>query len=327
MDQACNTLAGTSMVSTALDPVVLRQHLEVRLSIPAGWGALGAVEVQVLKSHRNRSTAAILFHTATGPHTVIGKVYREDRSDVYRAMEAIAGAGFGPKTEFSIPQPIAYVPELKLLLQENVDGVRAKDIFVSGNDHERAEAAERCALWLARFHAAAPRLGPVLAMDRYFRSLHEWSQRIATAGEPLAEQAACLVGRMKAMASRLGRIEMCAGHGSYCHAQIIMQNGRTVTYDWDGYDVADPSRDVALALGRLAMRQLGSMHALAAAAGIFRQTYRNASRCEIEPSLPFYKAGACLKIAKFEISRPACPSRQAVIEAMLDEGFRSLEAC
>src|SRR5919197_1030323 len=66
---------------------------------------------------------------------------------------------FGPEQEVSIPEPLAYVPELRLLLQEKVDGPRAKEIFLADDERRRVDASVRSARWLARFHAIAPRSG------------------------------------------------------------------------------------------------------------------------------------------------------------------------
>ena len=76
-------------------------------------------------------------------------------------MEGIRETGFGPRDEFSIPQPVGYLPSLRLLLQEKVEGPVASEVFKNGDERSRAEGAERCALWLAQFHARAPKVGPV----------------------------------------------------------------------------------------------------------------------------------------------------------------------
>src|SRR5207249_5245596 len=64
--------------------------------------------------------------TATGVHTLIGKVYDTDVVGIFQAMERIAQAGFVPAAEFSIPEPIAYLAPLYFLLQEKVEGRLAK---------------------------------------------------------------------------------------------------------------------------------------------------------------------------------------------------------
>ena len=215
--------SGIRTLPAVLDPIELGKYLDFLSFPPWNWGDLRDIQVQALKTgHRNRCVVEILLQTTNTLHPLIGKFYDQDRSDVYRAMERIARAGFGPKAEFSIPEPLAFLPALNLLLMEKVQGVRAKESFVGGNERDRAEAAERCALWLARFHTVAPRSGPILDPNRYLLSLEQWSGRIAELGEPLADKVGRLLERLKAGASMLGPIEMCAGHGSYCHAQIIL---------------------------------------------------------------------------------------------------------
>jgi hypothetical protein len=103
--------------------------------------------------------------------------------------------------------------------------------------------------------------------------------------------------------------------------------GRTVTIDWDGYDVADPTRDVArfiVALKRLALSRLGSVRALDAVADAFAQTYAAVGRPEVAARLPCYEAAICLQIAA-NMARRQRPHWCMKVETMLDEGLRLLE--
>jgi len=73
----------------------------------------------------------------------VGKVYASDGADVYPAMQRISEAGFSADAEFSIPEPLAFLPQLHLLLQEYVQGRLAEDFFVTGEDCQCAFAADR----------------------------------------------------------------------------------------------------------------------------------------------------------------------------------------
>ena len=126
-------------------------------------------------------------------------------------------------------------------------------------------------------------------------------------------------------ASANGR-ELCAGHGSYNCNQIILAADRTITFDWDSYDVADPCRDVArftVALQRLAFKYLGSIRALDPAVEVFLNTYKTLSPFEVDANLAWYRALTCLRLAKYEANRPVCTFREG-IEALLSEGLRVL---
>ena len=305
-------------LSAVLNPLELGEHLHQFL--PSQTKALKHLEVRILRYHAGkRCVVEITLRTSEGPYSLIGKVYARDRSDVYQLMEKISRAGFGPCDEFSIPQPTAYLPELHLLLQERVEGPRATESFLSENESERTAVAERCARWLARFHAIAPRMEPIFHLGSYLRSIDRWFRRLALPGQPFADKATQLFERLEIAASKLHGIEMCATHGSYNHSQLILAQGRTVTFDWDKSGLADPSRDVArfvIALRRLALRRLGSFRALDAAAEVFLKTYLSRSRPEALANLRFFVAAVCLQLAESDVYRR---------EVTLEEGHRILE--
>src|SRR5437899_1290380 len=255
---------GIPTLEQALDPGVLRECLPEVL--PSEWRAIRDVQLQVLRHQpgKGRCTFEITLGTASGSRSLIGKVYAEDRSDVYRAMEKIVRAGFGPEEEFAIPRPVAFLAPLRLLLYEKAPGTSTKVLILSPNESVRVLAAERCARWLARFQAMAPRSGRVVRPRDQLISLEGWWRCLADLGGSLADKASRLFEQLKATALALGSIEMCAGHGMYTCSQVLLVEGRTVTIDWDSYRVAEPSHDVArmlIYLKRMGFK-FGSIHAL-----------------------------------------------------------------
>ena len=285
-------------LSAVLNPLELANYLSAVL--PSTWGMLGDVEVRVLKlKPGKRCTVDIILQTTTGKHALIGKVYAEDCSDVYRAMKQISQAGFGAGAEFSIPQPFAYIPELQLLLQEKVHGPLAKEIFLAGGERDRTRAAERCARWLAHFQAQAPLSGRVFVLTH--KRMESWVRPLTKPNGPLADKARLLLKRLEIASAALDRDETCACHGAYGHHQIILTETRTATFDWDGYCVADPTWDVAqfiIKLQQLGLKSEGSRNALAAAVDCFYKIYTVTSRFKVAKRLPFYKAAHCLKQAR-----------------------------
>src|SRR5205085_12702373 len=108
---------------------------------------------------------------------------------------------------------------------------------------------------------------------------------------------------------------------------VLLAGDRTVTVDWDGYDVADPARDAArfiIALERLALGRLGSIRALDAAADVFKETYVAVGRPDVVAGLPFYKAATCLQLAAYGVYHKVFHWREQVA-TMLDGGLRILE--
>jgi phosphotransferase family enzyme len=320
---------GLAALSEVFDPAALANHLR---GVCLGQWNGGTVEevrvLRVLKHHvGKRCTLEIGWRGKSDWHFLIGKVYREDRPDILAAMERIQQAGFGPQDEFSIPRPLAYVPWLRLFLQEKVEGQVAKETFKTGDEQSRAAAAKRCALWLARFHALAPKAGPVFDSDRCLNLTREWARRIAKLGGRCAAKAGRLLEWLEDAGAALHPVEKPAGHASYSPAQVILAQGRTVTFDWDGYDVADPARDVArflVALRRLALGRLRSIRALDETADVFLKTYCRVGPLEADRNLRFFMADACLTLAAHDFARPGI-HWQDKGEAMLDEGIHIVE--
>jgi aminoglycoside phosphotransferase (APT) family kinase protein len=315
-----------SALSEVLNPLELCKHLSPVL--PSRWGFLRDIELQILKHHRGkRCVLEITMQGTSRRYKVIGKVYAADRSDVFRVMKRLTQNGFGPEEEFSIPQPLAYLPSIRLLVYEKVKGPRAKDIFSAGNHQSRVTAAERCALWLARFHATEPDSERIVTLSDELIGVERWVKQIADSGYPLEDQARRLYKQLEAAASILNGVEAYAGHGSYSSDQIILAEGRTVTIDWDGYNVADPARDVAkfiIELRRLAMSRFGTIRALDAIAEVFRQTYLGASKFKTTVKLPYYEAATCLKAAG-RLAQRHPHHWYKKVEAFLNEGLRILE--
>ena len=131
---------------------------------------------------------------------------------------------------------------------------------------------------------------------------------------------------LKEAAAGLGRIELCPGHGTYTPGQVLLDGGRTITIDWDTYEMADPCRDVArfvVEIKRNALKHFGSLHACARAAGIFVKTYFAAAHAAITPNLAFHEAAICLERAKHDRDKQVQGWQQKA-ELMLDEGVRIL---
>ncbi len=314
------------MLQKACDPVVLGECLPEVL--PSEWGTIRNVRLKVLRHRpgKGRCTFEVTLGTTRGCYSLIGKVYAADRLDVYQAMEEIRRAGFGSEDEFAIPRPVAFLAPLRLLLYEKVPGTRCLALILSPNESDRALAAERCARWLARFHAIAPRLGQVFCLSDQLISLEGHWRCFADNGFPFADKAGRLFDQLKATALGLGATEMCAGHGMYTCGQVLLFEGRTVTVDWDTYKVADPSHDVArmlVYLKRMGLKHLGSVHALDGAAEVFLKTYVATGRSYVRAHLAFQKAALCLEGAKRDVVKQTRERRERA-EAMLDEGLRIL---
>jgi hypothetical protein len=317
-----------------LDPVVLSKHLRgVSLCNLGGRPVTEVNVLGVLKHHIGKRCALeVALRTEYGWHSLVAKIYRKDRSDVFQAMQAIQQSGFGSRDEFSISQPVAYLPSLRCLLQEKVEGTAADEILKTADEPSRAAVAERCARWLARFHALAPKTGPISRPQDYIKSksmLRCW-RKIARLDGPFGQKAAHLFHRIEDASAALRDVELRPGHGSYNAAHVYLSKDRTVTIDWDWHDFSDPARDVArflYTLRRWAVDQLGSIRALDGTAEVFLRTYMAEGVPDAEKNRSFFEAATCLTLAMRHLfeGRESWQEKRDKADAMLDEGLRVLD--
>jgi aminoglycoside phosphotransferase (APT) family kinase protein len=314
-------------LEAVLNPVKLSQGLCEYL--PSHFKGIAEPRVRVLRHHvGKRCVVEIALQTTEGPLWLVGKVYSRNHSHVFQLMKAISKAGFGPKDKFSIPQPVAYVLNLELLLQQKVEGRPSTESFLSEEESMPRATAERCALWLAKLHTAGPRVGTSFGLDRHLSQIQQWFSRVLLSESSLAGKAVALFDGLARLAASLRDNEMVPVHGDYTHHQVMLDGGRTLTTDWDNYAVGDPARDVAhflVGLQRFGLRSGGSLKAMDIPGEIFLQTYVAARGCHVLRSLPFQKAAACLEHAKHDVHKRAYGWRERA-EEMLNEGLRILTA-
>jgi len=319
---------GIPTLAAVLDPAVLARQLSPLSLHEWRWDTSQAIRVRVLRWKKaSRCTFEIALKTPSGWQELIGKVHAEGRSDIFHAMKTIRQAGFDSEEGFAIPRPVAFLKPLRLLLYEKVPGTRAMEFIQNPTGSSDVLAAERCAKWLARFQAIGPRLGRVYRVDNHLDSLFQWSRSLVDLGSPFAGRATRLFEQLKAAAQGLGTIELRPGHGTYTPSQVLLDEGRTVTIDWDTYEVSDPWRDVArflVEVKRSALKHLGSIDAYDRANEAFLQAYVSAARSDLTPRLAFHEAAICLERAQHDVEKQSRDWSQKA-EAMLDEGLRILE--
>lgn len=322
---------GISTLAEVFDPMALAKHLRSVSLYECNEGGVKEVQIiRVLRHHLGRRcTLEIRLRTAAGWHSLIAKIYRKNRSDIFQAMQGIQQSGFGPKDDFSIPQPVAYLSSLRCLVQEKVEGTPADEIFRTGDEQSRTAAAERCALWLARFHALAPKVGPISQPYDHINSnsMRRCSREIGKQGGSLADRAAQLLQRLENASTSLRAVELRPGHGSYSAAQVILAQGRTAGFDWDRFCVADPAHDAGRFLAALrhwALDRLGSIRALDGAAKVFTKSYLAAGQPNAEGNLRFFEAAGCFKWTKHILCHGA-PHWRDNADAMLAEGLAVLD--
>lgn len=330
LDMSSLVDSGIDTLREVLDPAALKSQLNTLPECSVSWGTVHDVSLRPLKWHKGRRcTLEVSFRTDIGPCQLIAKVYAKDRLDVHQAMDEMWRGQFGRSAQFSIPRPMAYVPSLRLHLEEKLIGKSIKEVFLAGEEKKQIEAAESAALWLAHFHQWAPHSGPPAAPSLEFTRMERWAGRFRELGGTLAANAQLLFERLAAAFSTLGQAELCAGHGSFSPDHVFLAGHRVLTIDWDGMDAGDPARDTArfvVAMHRLAVGRMGSADALHLPARSFLSAYTKIRGSAILPRLPYFRAATCLRLAKYGAFHHRVSRWDEKVAAMLLEGLRVLDA-
>src|SRR3989449_10610336 len=103
----------------------------------------------------------------------------------------------------------------------------------------------RSGRWLARFHAASPRLGNVADLGAEFVRYRYWTDRVTDFGEPLASKSERLFEELNTAAPTLAAIEGCGGPGSFIPDPVILSGAPTGAIRLGEDDGGDPPREVA----------------------------------------------------------------------------------
>lgn len=322
--------AEITTLQKVLNPAILGKELTILPERSVTWSTVHDTTFRPLKWHKGkRCTLEISFRTDNGPCQLIAKVYAKDRGDVYETMDVLRCGKFHESAQFSIPRPLAYVPSLRLHLEEKLAGRNAKEVFLTGTATEQTDAAERSARWLAHFHEWAPRSGAFSAPESGLARMERWARKFRELGGTISASAQLLFERLAAAFPQLGPAELCAGHGSFSPDHVFFVGERVMTIDWDGFDAGDPARDVArfaVTMQRLALGRIGSINALDLPARAFLDTYIRIRGSAISPHLPYYMAATCLKFAKYGALSHRVSGWEDKVGAMLLEGLRVLEA-
>lgn len=318
-----------SLLAPFLDPREFQKQLAL-LSVSKGdWGNVNDVQTTVLKCHPGRRCAfQVNLKTGDTSRELVGKVYKKEHPNVFEVMTAIRKEGFGDGAEFSIPRPIAYLPALRLLLVEKVEGGHAAQLFLEGEALARERAAKRCAQWLARFHTLKSVPGDVMDANEVFHGSFKMCKQLAERCPSLGAKGQRLLDKLEPAWNSLADIPMAPGHGDFVPAHVFLSGDRVITVDWDSFMLADPTRDVArflLGIRRIAERHHGSIRALDSSAELFLETYLSEGDGRVAKNLPFYMAALCLRQAKRFVGRKRSRWEERA-EALLDEGLRALAA-
>jgi thiamine kinase-like enzyme len=252
------------------------------------------VQHAVLK-HTPGKRCVIAYHLASPENAVhaavvIGKLYRRDRGEkIFQNLRQLWRAAAG--TNFGMPEPLAYVPELGMVMQSVVPG-KPLEKFSRGED--LAFAIRLVAHNLAALHSLSVTADEKKTMaDHIKKYCHPGPEALAN---DFPEMAPLIHELLEGLADNTGlqNTPLCPVHGDLGLAQIFITAERAFFIDFDGFCLSHAALDVSNFLGVLQAHFAQRFEELA---GIFLETYLARQTPEKLSGLHLYHALVCLRRA------------------------------
>jgi hypothetical protein len=296
-----------------------------------GWRVEGC-RAQVLQASRSRPV--LRYHVDYVDHgtkrsvekIVIGKAYyRGEGTRTYDVMRELWLSGFADDPDLRIAEPLAWVPELELLLQAPAPG---HALYERLNDPDGAlDEVRATGRWLAKLHATPGGTIEPLPADHETRKLTTYSAELAKVLPGSAVRIAALTASVLEALSAAEFAAPVPTHGDYQPKNIYVADGLVTVIDWDRVALAHPARDLGHFLGQsmtMSFSRTGSFAAIAAWNEAFLDGYRQGG-ATVDAALPAYLARTFLEILYYKlVVKPV--KDPSFVPAWLDECERWIDA-
>jgi Ser/Thr protein kinase RdoA (MazF antagonist) len=260
----------------------------------------------------------VLIGSRRRPERLFGKTFASERGPrVHKTVAAIAAAR--ACGEAALPEPVAYVRPLKLLLQRGVPGVPVRSSLLAGDRDLVVAIAEV----LAALHASGVELDRRHGLADELDVLRSRLEQLAR-DRPRARQ--CLA-RIQAAALTPLEWRLRPVHRDFYHDQLLVDGGRLAVLDFDDAAMSEPAVDVANFLAHLrllALEQPVRADAVHTAARAFRERCHDLDE-GLDPSLVLLlESATLLRLAC--IHEPLAPGLLDAAEALVPAPFAQREA-
>ncbi|MFN2558033.1 MAG: phosphotransferase family protein [Nitriliruptorales bacterium] len=189
--------------------------------------------------------------------TLFVKVYsgEEDDANCHAVMSALWQAGFSDPASYRIPEPLAYLPEHRILVMREARGVTLFDELRAGHGSGAGagdEGVRQAARWLAHLHTSTVRVGLPWTVWRNLARLSRRLTRAAAANPDWVVRLNGMLQRLFDLAEQAERpSRLVQTHGQFRDVHVYLDGETATVIDLDRSRPADPARDVDEFLHRL----------------------------------------------------------------------------
>jgi len=247
-------------------------------------------------------------------HQVIGKVFRDERGRrLFHVQQQLWLNGFGPDASdgIHVPRPLAYVPEMRMLVQERAPGATLNKLVADTN---LKPLIPRCAEGLAKLHNHVAVDGfngskTYLLADE-LDSLDRFTNNLAEVRPQSVPEVTVLLDALRAWAEKLPPLPAATPvHRDFYYSQVLFDGPRLTLIDFDLFAMGDPAIDVAnfaAHLHFLGLQYLGRLDALSGEAVRFVSAYARLRLVDGDflQRFAFYQAATFFRLMKVIASRP-----------------------
>jgi glycosyltransferase involved in cell wall biosynthesis/thiamine kinase-like enzyme len=299
---------------------LLARHLRRKL----GRG-ITVCDIEILKYKPGRRCVLRYHFSGTGGSAeepaagVIGKVFRDERGRrLHRLHKLLRQAGFGPGHggEIMVPDSLAYVPEMRMQVQEAASGQTLNELALSTS---LMPYLDRTAQALAQLHGlrlpeVANGSGP-LEVDHYLlgdelANLDRFTADILAARPAHTAEVRSLRNGLLAWADVLPPLAAPTPiHRDFYYSQVLADGRRLTVIDFDLFALGDPAIDVANFVAHLyflGLDKFGDLERLALEAEFFLAAYGRYRPMDSDflQRLAFYQAATYFRLMDVVVSRP-----------------------
>ena len=241
--------------------------------------------------------------TASGRQVFYGKLFSEDGDWLTETLEEAYRASQRLFDMPSIPRPLAYWPDVRLMIQPAVaGGVEFRNFsFDSFQEIDLREAWMRQAgASTAALHAAQIPGGKLRTFQDELKGLEEYTSMMKRVHPRLELRFRQLIDELAEIASNLVESPPVTSHGALRTDQFIIQGDRLVMIDMDSFCRSNPARDLGNFLAYMcwkAIRQPEHSEFVERAGQAFLDGYLNREGIVDNLWLGLYQAASLLKIA------------------------------